>query len=162
MHPRASERCAVSKTIYLYWYKETNQEKGRYGIQEAEDSIQDRDGENSQDKGNSRSTSVQQTWKAQSRLELEDGGIWKRCLQEGKSIQPKGVMNFLINLTHKKSVPQCYQKVWEDLAITIKEAEQIKNPKPLLTPGKIKSCTPKRRSCNHDPLVAYQRTIFIQ
>lgn len=33
----------VSKTIYLYWNKEINKEKGRYGIQETEDATQDRD-----------------------------------------------------------------------------------------------------------------------
>nr|XP_040145109.1 serine/arginine repetitive matrix protein 1-like [Ictidomys tridecemlineatus] len=98
----------------------------------------------------------------QSRLELEDGGIWERCLQEGKSMQPKGVMNFIISLTHKKSVPPYYQKVWEDLAVSIKEAKQIKTPKALLIPGKIKSCISKERSCDHGPLVTYQRIIFIQ
>ena len=54
----------VSKTVYLYWNKEINKEKGRYGIQETEDATQDRD--EGMAKRNSRATSVQQTWRTTS------------------------------------------------------------------------------------------------
>lgn len=56
-----SERYVVSKTIYLYWNKEINKEKGGYGIQETEDATQDRD--EGIVKRNSGATSVQQTWR---------------------------------------------------------------------------------------------------
>lgn len=85
----------VSKTIYLYWNKEINKEKGRYGIQETEDATQDRD--EGMAKRNSRATSVQQTWRTTSPDWSQRTEKYESCPQECRHAA-KMVMNFLIHL----------------------------------------------------------------
>lgn len=71
--------CKISPQIDLDWNKEINQEKGKYGIQEAEHPTQNRDEGNSKENSEGKQVRI-----CAADTELEDRGLGERRPQERK------------------------------------------------------------------------------